>query len=151
MAQSSPVSVEDFYKRDLIVLVSEHYESTRPEHRRWQAWHVTARCYPFWFLEDKIWAPLNNQDYNPVPAAFLARQPQHLYIGTSSDGYVEISCHTPKFDWPGLYHVFGCKNHGRDEVLYCDSKDTYFKCLRTYQGQLAAIELLQLLGPAESS
>ena len=147
IAQRLPVCVEDFYTRDLIVLVSQNYEST--ENRRWQAWQVKVRCYPYWFLEEKTWSVLNSADYNPVPPAFLALRPQHLFIGQSSDGYAELLCHTPMFDRPGVYNAFGCSKYGRDEVLYCSSEYTYFKRRLQLPKHLAAMELFEKPGGDE--
>ena len=75
-------------------------------------------AYPFWFLADNHYQPLNRGLYTNIPPAFLAMKPQTMFIFQNYEGFAQIYCHTPEIDGDGYYAVFESKKYGRDSILY---------------------------------
>ena len=133
----------DEFTRQYVVLVSENYQES-PENALYRSWIVTGGSYPFWFLEhEKVWESLNDGAYAPAPPAFLAQNPQRLYIRQNYRGFGQFAVYTPGLDPPGLYFVFESKKHGRDQVLYCSGQDLEFKCTQQWSREISAIHARQ--------
>ena len=75
--------------------------------------------WPYWFLGDNEWKPLNNGAYVSAPNSYLQQNLQLIYVCAKAQGQRKICVNTPYVDDPNIYSVWTTKRHGPHEAIYC--------------------------------
>ena len=131
---------EYFYTEVIFALMEQEQDSYLAS--RWRFWSVTGGAYPYWFLSQNEFREINDGAYSTVPAAFVAQQPQSIYVVKDYAGCPEFWVHTPQFDPPGLYAVFMSRSCGLEQAFDCTGEDTFYLHHRSCPGQTDVTLLL---------
>ena len=94
-----------------------------------QFWTVKGGHFPYWFLSNNVWEPLNGGIYSRLTSWFMASVYQVIYICPTYDGETQIWVNTPQLDTRDLYAVFHCR---RPQAYAMTSAEWTFLCHRFY-------------------